>query len=114
MDAIWGILPWLITMAILIACSGFFSACEAALFSLRGGDRRLMTTGTYSEQVAERLLRNPDRLLSAVLFWNLVVNILYFAIASIVSARLGNDPAISFAVAGGSLLLIIFLSLIHI
>ena len=110
MDAIWGILPWLITMAILVACSGFFSASEAALFSLRGGDRRLMVTGTYAEQVAERLLRNPDRLLSAVLFWNLVVNILYFAIASIVSVRLGSDPAVSFAVAVGSLILIIFFS----
>ena len=110
MDAIWSIWPWLVAMAILIGCSGFFSASEAALFSLRGGDRRLMLTGTYAEQVAERLLRNPDRLLSAVLFWNLVVNILYFAIASIVSIRFGDDPSISFTVGLVSLILIIFFS----
>ena len=110
MDAIWSILPWLIAMAILIGCSGFFSASEAALFSLRGGDRRLMLTGTPSEQVAERLLRNPDRLLSAVLFWNLVVNILYFAIASMVSIRFGDNPSVSLAIGVGSLIFIIFFS----
>ena len=29
------LLPWLVAMVVLIACSGFFSASEAALFSLR-------------------------------------------------------------------------------
>ena len=108
--ALWQTLPWLLTMVVLIGCSAFFSASEAALFSLRGPDRRLMATGNSAERVAEELLQNPDRLLSAVLFWNLVVNILYFAIASMVSARWEADPSLSVAFAIGSLLLIIFFS----
>ena len=32
--------PWLIAMAVLIACSAFFSGSEAALFYLRWEDRR--------------------------------------------------------------------------
>lgn len=114
MDSLIQLLPWLITMAFLIACSGFFSASEAALFYLPARDRRDMRDGNPSEQIAAHLLTNPDRLLSAVLFWNLVVNIAYFAIGSICAIRiekdenLGRAGAITFAVV--SLLTIIFFS----
>ena len=107
-------IPALVTMAILIGCSGFFSASEAALFCLRWSDRRVLAAGNQAQQIAERLLHDPDRLLSAVLFWNLVVNILYFTIASMVGLRLDRDPNVSQStVAGfalGSLLMLIFFS----
>jgi Mg2+/Co2+ transporter CorB len=114
MDSLIQLLPWFITMAFLIACSGFFSASEAALFYLPARDRRDMFTGTAAEKIAATLLTNPDRLLSAVLFWNLVVNIAYFAIASICAIRiekieqLGQAGAVTFAIT--SLLTIIFCS----
>ena len=60
------------------------------------------------------MLGDPDRLLSAVLFWNLVINITYFAISSIVAIRieridsLGRTGAIGFAAM--TLLGIIFFS----
>lgn len=101
-------------MVILMACSGFFSASEAALFYLRLRDRREMQNGSLGDQAASALLADPDRLLSAVLFWNLVINIAYFAIASICALRLensesaGQTAAVSFAVA--ALLAIIFFS----
>jgi Mg2+/Co2+ transporter CorB len=107
-------IPALVTMAILICCSAFFSASEAALFYLKWSDRRQLATGNRSQRMAERLLRNPDRLLSAVLFWNLVINILYFTLASMVGLHLERNPNVpqstvaAFAV--GSLLMIIFLS----
>ncbi|MEM9409938.1 MAG: CNNM domain-containing protein [Planctomycetota bacterium] len=106
--------PWLITMMLLIGCSCFFSASEAALFSLRPSDRRSLRNGTRSEQAAYELLGDPDRLLSAVLFWNLVINISFFAISSMVAIRLekseqmGQGVAVAFA--GFSLLGIIFFS----
>lgn len=106
----WASLPWLITMAILICCSAFFSASEAALFSLRGRERRSMARGSTGERMAERLLRNPDRLLSAVLFWNLLVNILYFAIATMVGASWEAHPTAAGLFAAGSLIAIIFFS----
>ena len=101
MNELWEILPWLGTMAILILFSAFFSASEAALFSLRVTDRRSMADGTPTEQVAQRLLANPERLLTTVLFWNLVVNIAYFALSSIIAIRIersdqfGNGAAVS-------------------
>ena len=108
------LLPWLIAMAVLMACSGFFSASEAALFYLQARDRREMKTGSRAEHAAAILLKDPDRLLSAVLFWNLVINIVYFAISSKCAIRLeqdasmGQTAAVTFAVV--SLLAIIFLS----
>lgn len=114
MQALVEILPWLTAMAALIGCSAFFSASEAALFYLRGQDRRMLASGGPSQRAAANLLRDPDRLLSAVLFWNLTVNITYFAIASIAGIHLekklaaGQSTAALFAI--GSLLTIIFFS----
>lgn len=104
------ILPWLIAMAVLIACSAFFSASEAALFSLRPADRKMLQAGTTSQQQAARLLDDPERVLSAVLFWNLVVNIAYFAIASIVENQLTPGSPLVWPLRIGSLLIIIFCS----
>jgi CBS domain containing-hemolysin-like protein len=87
------ILPHLIAMSVLIACSAFFSGSEAALFFLRPRERRQLRQGTPADRAAARLLNDPDRLLSAVLFWNLVINVSYFAIASIAAIDLGRGEA---------------------
>lgn len=104
------LIPWLLAMAVLIAFSAFFSASEAALFSLRPADRRVLASGTSAQQIAATLLKDPERVLSAVLFWNLVVNISYFALASIVEHRLPDGSAFVWPLRIGSLLLIIFFS----
>jgi len=108
------LLPWLITMFILVGLSGLFSASEAALFCLRPRDRRALRDGTRSEQAADQLLGDSERLLSAVLFWNLVVNISFFGISSVVAIKIerseyfGQGAAVAFA--ASSLLCIIFFS----
>ncbi|MDH3717212.1 MAG: CNNM domain-containing protein, partial [Planctomycetota bacterium] len=81
-------LPWLAAMGLLILCSGFFSSSEAALFLLNRQQRRELAGGSRPQRVAAHLLEDPDRLLTAVLFWNLLVNVTYFAMASIASLRL--------------------------
>lgn len=86
-------------MAALLACSAFFSGSEGALFSLRSSDRRKMAAGTGPGRIAARLLETPDRLLTAVLFWNLVVNLVYFTLASIIGLYL--DQSGQTAMAGG-------------
>ena len=103
-------LPWLIAMVVLIGCSGFFSASEAALFYLRREDRRALAAGSPAQRVAERLLHDPERLLSAVLFWNLVTNITYFSIAAIVGIRLEGRPYVGAMFAAAALLTIVFCS----
>ena len=101
-------------MLVLIGGSAFFSGGEAALFCLRPSDLRRMSSGSTSSQVAARLLHDPDRLLSSVLFWNLVINVAYFAIASIAALRISNNDqgGASFAAIFSlvALLTIIFLS----
>ncbi len=112
MHALIDLSPWLFAMAILIACSAFFSASEAALFYLRWDDRRLLAAGNRSQRAAANLLRNPDRLLSAVLLWNLATNMTYFGISSIVAMKLEREWGSSYAVvfSGGTLLVIVFAS----
>lgn len=104
--------PWLAAMSVLIAFSAFFSGSEAALFSLRWRDRRQLSKGSTSQRVAAQLLIDPDRLLSAVLLWNLAINMTYFGMASIVGLKMerqlgGSSAGVFFAV---SLVAIIFFS----
>lgn len=113
-DALLEFWPLLTAMFVLLGFSAFFSASEAAMFSLHERDRALLGRGGIGQRRAHVLLQDPDRLLSAVLFWNLVVNIAYFALASQVAIRLQKSPQVSNSlVAGytaGSLLVIIFFS----
>ena len=114
MQSLWQSAPLLLAMVLLIGLSAFFSASEAALFYLSWADRRRLERGTRAQRIAAHLLHDPDRLLSAVLFWNLVVNIVYFTLASIVSLRLDQLASSSRGTvaifATGSLLAIIFCS----
>ncbi|MDA8744179.1 CNNM domain-containing protein [Rubripirellula amarantea] len=106
--------PLMLAMGLLILLSAFFSGSEAALFSLSTRDRKLLSRGGLGGRVATALLANPERLLSAILFWNLLINMTYFAIAAILGSRLEMDPnagrseAIAFTAV--SLLTIIFFS----
>ena len=120
MDLIIEFGPWLATMAVLVCFSGFFSCSEAALFYLRRQDRRTLQSGNPAQRIAAALLDDPDRLLTAVLFWNLAINIFYFTIVSIIYIQLKepdriqlNEPG-HLAEAGvfafGSLLVLIFFS----
>lgn len=105
-------MPWLVAMGVLLLCSAFFSSSEAALFYLNRRERRRLASGNRAQRIAAGLLADPDRLLTAVLFWNLVVNIVYFTIASITSIALetrGRGTE-AFAFAVGSLLMIIVCS----
>lgn len=101
-------------MAILILLSALFSGSEAALFSLTPRQRRRLSRNGVGGRIADRLLADSERVLSAILFWNLLINMSYFAIASIIAGRLessedgGASVALFFTAA--SLLTIIFFS----
>jgi putative hemolysin len=114
MNSLVELTPWLIAMVVLIGFSAFFSASEAAFFSLRTRDIKKLKKGSAAARIAAGLLSNPDRLLSAILFWNLLVNVSYFAISAICVVRLETGEnasagaAATFAIV--SLLTIIFFS----
>jgi CBS domain containing-hemolysin-like protein len=104
--------PLMLAMGVLILFSAMFSGSEAALFSLSNRDKKLLRRGGLGAQVATRLLEQPEPLLSAILFWNLLINMIYFALAAILGARieasLGGSSAV--ALTATSLLTIIFFS----
>ena len=101
-------------MGILIVFSALFSGSEAAMFSLNHRSRKSLTRAGVGGRITAKMLADPEHLLSAVLFWNLLINMTYFAIAAIVGSRLENDislgrpVAVAFTVV--SLLAIIFFS----
>lgn len=87
--------PGVAAMLCLIVVSGFFSSSETALFYLSRDELRRFRVGKPRERLAAELLRNADRLLTAILFWNLVTNLTYFAVSVVVARRLGatGNPA---------------------
>jgi len=81
-------IPGVAAMTVLMIASGFFSSSETALFYLSRDELRRLRRGGSRERTAASLLSDPDRLLTGVLFWNLVVNLLYFATSVVVAQRL--------------------------
>jgi len=82
----------LLIMALLLFCSAFFSGTESALFSLsRRQIRRLRHEGHHVERLLSLLTDNPSGLLVAILFGNLVVNILYFSMSAALSLRIASE-----------------------
>lgn len=82
------ILPWLVPMSVLAFLSALFSGSEAALFSLKDRDLRNIRRRGTSGRMAADLVLKPERLLSTILFWNLLVNMTFFGIAGIVAGKL--------------------------
>ncbi len=97
MNTWWLLLPWLVPLAVLLAASAFFSGSEAALFYLSPRDLRQLQHGNAAQRVAARLMESPQRLLAAVLFWNLMINVAYFAVTSVAGLYLQRQGMLAAA-----------------
>ena len=82
-------------LVVLMVVSGFFSGSEAAFFSLTGRDRRRLSRGSAGGRLVDAMLVDPERLLSAILFWNLLVNMLYFAIVAILATEVDRPGVLT-------------------
>ncbi len=81
----------LLSMVFLLLCSAFFSGTETALFSLtREQVKRLRGQGHQVEKLLALLADNPSGLLIAILFGNIVVNILFFSMGVVIFRDLGS------------------------
>lgn len=87
--AIW--FPGSLALLALIFASGFFSGSETAIFYLSRSELRQFRKGKPSEQIVAALAADADRLLTAVLFWNLLINLSYFAVAGVIARRLADQ-----------------------
>jgi putative hemolysin len=105
--------PWFLAMVLLSIGSSFFSASEAAFFLLGLPEQKTLAEGNRAQRLVASLLSNPDRLLTAILFWNLVLNVTYFAIVSIIALRWErqlHQPQWAGIFTLGALLFIVFFS----
>jgi len=87
-----GIIGHIVLMLFLLVCSAFFSGSETAFFSLSQRQIKLFKMSEQRlQRIAGELLENPSRLLRCLLFGNMSVNVLYFAVSSVFSVRMGRE-----------------------
>ena len=78
-----------IALVCLLVCSAFFSGAETALFSLKRAElHRIKINPIRGGRPILNLLSDPRALLGTILFGNMVVNIIFYAITTRVSLRL--------------------------
>ena len=100
-------LPLLLILPFLLVASAACSGSETALFRLTRRDReRLGERRKSSAAAVEVLLRNPGAVLVTVLLLNMVVNVLYFVIVSVITMG-ASDPVVQVLISIGSLLALI-------
>ncbi len=81
-------LPFLLVLGGLLVCSAFASASETAFFGMSQSDRAVLRrTHPQISRVVERLLANPRALLTQVLTLNMMTNVGYFVITSVLTMR---------------------------
>lgn len=78
-------------LILLVACSAFFSGSETAFFHLSRKTVRLFSHSELRlEQLVARILEDPNRFLTALLFGNMAVNVLFFSISSTLLYRVSQ------------------------
>ncbi|MBN2067140.1 MAG: HlyC/CorC family transporter [Candidatus Diapherotrites archaeon] len=99
----------IILMAILLFLSGFFSGTETALVSLdRVAVRQLVKKGSKSAKIIEEFQANPQKMLSAILIGNNLVNIAATAVATALALQVFESNAIGIAVGIMAFLILVF------
>ena len=83
-------------MLILLAGSAFFSGAETAFFNLSHRQVKLLEGSRHRlQKLAARLLKKPGQLLNCFLFGNMTVNVLFYAIASVLTIRLKDQSSLA-------------------
>jgi len=87
LSSVWQI----VFMAILLVFSAFFSGSETAFFRLpRRQVRQFRHSTIRLERLIAQVLSDPNRFLTALLLGNMAVNVLFFAISSMLSIQIGR------------------------
>ncbi len=102
----------IVAMAVLVIFSGFFSGVETAFFNLtRRQCNDLKKSPHRLHQLAAQVLSKPGKLLSCLLFGNMMANVMYFAIFSLLLLRVQKDAGMVWATVAagvGFLMIILF------
>ena len=82
----------------LLGASAFFSGAETAFFNLSRRQIKLFRLSGHKLQVlAAKLMDNPRRLLSGLLFGNMLVNVSFFALASVINFKVQHQYGVTAA-----------------
>ncbi len=96
-------------LVLCIMMSAFFSSAETALMTISHIRlRTLAQSGKRSALILLKILDNKDKMLSAILIGNNIVNISASALATTLSLKLWGDYAVSLVTGGLTLLILIF------
>lgn len=83
-------------LVVLLLLSAFFSGSETALMSLnRYRLRHKARMGHRGAQLAERLLKRPDRLIGLILLGNNLANFSAAALVAVIAFEIGGQPAVA-------------------
>ena len=86
-------------MLLLLVCSAFFSGAETAFFTLSRRQIKLLGKSKHKvSNLAANLLANPKQLLGCFLFGNMTVNVLFFAVSSVLVVRIEQNMNVPAAV----------------
>ncbi|OBX05993.1 hypothetical protein QV06_00105 [Gallibacterium genomosp. 3] len=98
-----------ILLILLLILSAYFSSSETGLLSLnRYRVRYLAEKGNRGAQKAEKLLKKTDILLSFILIFNNLVNIMASAIATMIGLRMGGDAGVAVATGVLTFVMLVF------
>ncbi|CAN5121178.1 hemolysin family protein [soil metagenome] len=98
----------LFLLLLLIACSGFFSGAEIAIFSVSEARvRSLDEEGVRGAGALAELKANPERLLTTILVGNNVVNIAATALATKLALDTFGDQGVAYATGAMTLLVLV-------
>ena len=96
-------------LLLLLFLSAFFSGSETALMSLnRYQLRHKARQGHRGAQLAEKLLKRPDRVLGLILLGNNLVNIMAASMVAVVAMKMGGQPAVALGSLIMTLIILIF------
>ena len=88
----------LILMLLLLVCSAFFSGSETAFFNLSKRQINLFKRSDHKlQRLTAKLLMDPNKLLGTLSLGNMVVNILFYAVSSIIIVHIRNQSGVTAA-----------------
>lgn len=99
----------LVVLGVLLVLSGFFSGSETALLSLNKFRlRKLVDEGQKNAVVLETLLKNPNKMLAAILVGNNLVNVAIAAIITSLAIDIFGSTGVGIATGVATLLILVF------
>jgi len=102
----------LLVACALLACSGFCSGTETAMFSLSRGRLMRLAQGGATGRAVAALMKDPVRVLNTLLLSNMVVNVAYSGICAVIVIDLGRQGSPPWLITAASILPLVLLILL--